>query len=139
VPRLRGRHTALQAVLFNRASSVRADHLFSAECAQSCCRDGSLVPLRVLAACRKSPRIYGLGRPSQPSHDGEAAPARSVGFPGLDTFCERNSAVGLSIAIQPAPPTKHEIEYAILHDFPPPDLEHAWRVGLSRVDFPAHY
>jgi hypothetical protein len=57
----------------------------------------------------------------------------------LDILAERNLVVGSSIAGHPATPTDNEIGYAILHNFPPPDLEQAWRVGLSRVDFPAHY
>jgi GNAT acetyltransferase-like protein len=44
-----------------------------------------------------------------------------------------------SIARRPLTRTSNEIGYAILRNFPPPDLEQAWRVGLSRVDFPAHY
>lgn len=35
--------------------------------------------------------------------------------------------------------TENEGSFAILHDFPPPDLEDAWRDCLSRVEVPAHY
>jgi hypothetical protein len=35
--------------------------------------------------------------------------------------------------------TKSEGSFAILHDFPPPEVETAWRDFLSRVEFPAHY
>jgi len=32
-----------------------------------------------------------------------------------------------------------QMNYSILHDFPPPEVEKAWRDGLSRVDCPSHY
>src|ERR1700674_5510779 len=35
--------------------------------------------------------------------------------------------------------TRKESSFAILHDFPPPEIEEAWRDFLSRVEVPAHY
>ena len=32
-----------------------------------------------------------------------------------------------------------ELKYEVLHSFPPPDLEAAWRAGLTQVEFPSHY
>ena len=57
----------------------------------------------------------------------------------MDILAERNSVVGSTIARHLVTQTNDEIGYAILHNFPQPDLEQAWRGGLARVDFPAHY
>src|SRR5579864_8983557 len=35
--------------------------------------------------------------------------------------------------------TDGESSFAILHDFPPPDVEEAWLDFLTRVEIPAHY
>jgi hypothetical protein len=39
----------------------------------------------------------------------------------------------------PAQPSALARRFLILHEFPPPDLERAWRECLTRVEVPAHY
>lgn len=35
--------------------------------------------------------------------------------------------------------SRKERSFAIIHGFPPPELERAWRAFLSRLEYPAHY
>ena len=59
-------------------------------------------------------------------------------FP-IDTFSSYSSVEDQLVARGPLSQTSDEIGFTILHTFPPPVLEQAWRAGLSRVDCPAHY